>query len=174
MTAFRAMCVCAFVVSSAARADDGGGVLVGYGQAFQTRQDVEALSHLGVIGFGGRINDSTMILADFQFGIDDEHGDLTHLSLSFLGGYAIGPEAITFWVGGGLRFALDGYPNPSAALYDPGVGVGILSQFDGYGFGVDARGWLGMNWYCDRVTEEIEFGFDPYIEWRLYVSIGGF
>lgn len=161
-------------LTGTARADESGGFLIGYGQLFQTRQDVDSMAHLLQVGFGGRLNDDLLLIADLQFGIDDEYGDFSHLGISMMAAYGVGPSAITFWVGGGLRFALDGYPNPSAAVYDPGVGVGILSQFDGFGFGIDARGWLGMNFYCDRISEEIEFSLDPYFEWRAYVSIGGF
>lgn len=155
-----------------AAADEAGGITLGFGQLTQTRQDVDSKGWIGEVGFAGRINDDTFIVGDFQFAIDAEHSDLTHLSLTVTGGYALGPEWFTYWIGGGIRLGLDGYPNPSFSYPDLGLATGVAMIFGGYGFGADVRGWLGWNWYCDRATEEISMGFDPYLEWRVYVIVG--
>ena len=176
MIASKRFLVCLTLLSAlgapAARADSPLSVIFGYGGLYQTRQDVDVAAHVVAIGAAGRLSDEMYSIFDIQFGIDQEYSDFCHLSLSFMTGYAVGPEAFTFWIGGGARYALDGYPDPSGAL-DIGLGAGFLSMFGGaVGLGADFRGWLGLNWYSDRQSDDISFLIEPYFEWRAYVAVG--
>lgn len=171
-TAATLIAVTTAVCAVPARADESLTFIAGYGQLYQTRQGVDSSAHLGMIGAAGRFGDDLFGTFDLQFGIDSEYSDFSHISIEMMVGYALGPEAFTFWIGGGARFALDGYPNPSASIYDPGLGVGFFSLIgDTVGIGADMHAFLGWNFYSDRRSDDISMTIEPYIDWRLFIAV---